>query len=248
MKQTEILSSFNEKEFKYATIFPVKISENNRKEKIINLTLIKKLEAEEKKQNKKYKIELFKKIEKLEKEKGISFELGICYFKAGQIEKAKNIFKSLINNPEYGAIALAYLGSIKAMEGGKERSIKKKVELVIKAYNIFEEALKKAKSKEDLIHIYFNRGSVSISVPEEVFHKLKVAEHDFKEIVKLIESYQYKKEDSIQILAYALLNLAKIYESSQDNSQAFIYYSRLKKLDNLPVSIRLILAKKGFIK
>ncbi|MCX8057849.1 MAG: hypothetical protein N3A58_00345 [Spirochaetes bacterium] len=214
-------------------------------------TTIKKLEKEKEMEEKKESEKITSEFkEKLKSNSDIDKIIG--YFGLGEYDKSKDIIeKVLILNPEE-PVALAYKGSLIAMEGGKTKNPMQAINYVLEAYKYLDRAVEIINEKlqkegfndeniEKAINVYFNRANVSCSVPNQIFNKLEVAISDFNFLVEL-----FNKKGDKKMEAEILLTIALIYERNNQKDKANIYFLRLSNIEEKSAKIKFELFKRGY--
>lgn len=184
-------------------------------------------------------------------------------FLNSRFDEAKILVEKILQTDPVNPVALAYKGSLIAMEGGKTKNPMQAINLVNKAYeylnkadlimeHIFDklnennsEILTQFGNRQKFLEYYIivlsNRAGVSSSVPDEIFNKLDVAILDFKKIAKLYEMLDNKKEALLSLMQVALL----LEKKGKHDEANFIWIS-LSKNEDLPAKIEIELIKRGF--
>lgn len=213
--QYEQLNSFDKENYIKATVEPVLV---NMKEKEIVVdeydSLMKKA------------IELISENEESNPDTDISDNSdkakAIELFNKGNSSEAKELFKSAVKQNPDDAEAMAYYGSCVAMEAGKS-NVMDAVRLVNEAYTYFDKAASLAEGKEYELAVLLNRASVSESVPDGVFHKMKIAAQDYYRCAELTD-------ENKPLQAYLYLKSAKAYKNSDDSDSYEAILRKVKKL------------------
>ena len=101
-------------------------------------------------------------------------------------------------------------------------SIMKATALVKESYTYLDKACALAFEKNGEIDVLLNRGSVSVSVPEQVFGKAESGAEDFMRIVLL-------SEDKI-LKAYSYVMAYECYKKRGNESKAFLALQEAKNM------------------
>ena len=131
--------------------------------------------------------------------------------------------QKLADNPD-DFVSMAYYGSFLAMKGG-ESSVVKAVALVNEAFDYLDKAAELAAGQEGEIDVLMNRGSVSASVPEQVFGKAQTGAEDFMRIVSLTTDTRLK--------AYCYVMAYECYNACGNETQANLVLQEAKKMVEL---------------
>lgn len=138
-------------------------------------------------------------------------DIEACLLYYGQ--KIKDNPEDYVNLSNYGA----YL----AMKGGRS-SIMKATALVKESYTYLDKACALAFEKNGEIDVLLNRGSVSASVPEQVFGKAESGAEDFMRIILLSEDKNLK--------AYCYVMAYECYKKRGNESKAFLALQEAKNM------------------
>ena len=128
--------------------------------------------------------------------------------------------KRLKENPQ-DYVSMAYYGSSLAIKGGQS-SVVKAVALVNEAYGYLDKAAELSFDKEGEIEVLMNRGSVSASVPQQVFGKSENGAQDFMRIITLTDNQVLK--------AYCYVMAYKCYKNCDKETQALLALKEAEKL------------------
>ena len=131
--------------------------------------------------------------------------------------------QKLSENPD-DFVSMAYYGSFLAMKGG-DSSVVKAVALVNEAFDYLDKAAELAAGQEGEIDVLMNRGSVSASVPEQVFGKAETGAEDFMRIVSLTTDTNLK--------AYCYVMAYECYNACGKETQANLVLQEAKKMVEL---------------
>ncbi len=131
--------------------------------------------------------------------------------------------QKLVDNPD-DFVSMAYYGSFLAMKGG-ESSVVKAVALVHEAFTYLDKAVELCAGQEGEIDVLMNRGSVSASVPEQVFGKAQTGAQDFMRIVSLTTDTRLK--------AYCYVMAYECYNACGKETQANLVLQEAKKMVEL---------------
>ena len=131
--------------------------------------------------------------------------------------------QKLADNPD-DFVSMAYYGSFLAMKGG-ESSVVKAVAFVNEAFDYLDKAAELAAGQEGEIDVLMNRGSVSASVPEQVFGKAQTGAEDFMRIVSLTTDTNLK--------AYCYVMAYECYNACGKETQANLVLQEAKKMVEL---------------
>ncbi|HPC38837.1 MAG TPA: glucodextranase DOMON-like domain-containing protein [Exilispira sp.] len=235
-----------------------KDAKNNQERQLKIEVLKKQIEEEEK-----FEKEIFEKQinEKLNSDNPIDRLYAL--FSNSRFDESQNLVEHLLQQDKDNPVALAYKGSLTAMEGGKTKNPMEAIILVNKAYEYLDKAcymmenfennitngnfeiLKHFKSEEEFYQYYIivlsNRAIVSSSVPDDIFNKLDIAISDFQKIAKL-----YEKIGKIKESTFAKMQAAILLEKKGKKDLANIIWLSLLKLKDLPAKVELELLKRNF--
>ena len=166
----------------------------------------------------------------------------ITLFNAGRGDEAYDLAAILLQkNPDDG-IVLAYAGSLEALKAGSASEVAESIRLVNKAYDQFAKAEAILQTDGDLLHLYFNRGYVALSVPEIVFNKGAQGGDDFMSAARILRD---EGADDVQI-ADAYINAGDCYTKALKDIKAEAAYNAALSLDGKNARQKLALAKLGF--
>jgi len=258
--QKDILSINNTGEDHYIILQPIKVNGFNP-----NISYLK--EKGSQKDSKalstiQYLIEKVKEEEEIEKknaEEEFNFKLNssddveklYALFGLSRFDEAKILVKKILEKEEENPIALAYYGSLVAMEGGKTKNPMLAISLVQKAYIYLDKAvdiiLKRLNDNNDqktieyAIIVLTNRAVVSSSVPNEIFSKYEIAISDLIKISELLE-----KEGKIKESANALMQAAILYEKLNKKSDAMAIWLKILGYKDKLAKVELELVKRNY--
>ena len=197
----EALASWNSETFEKAKLSPVEAS----------MTAHKKSKSEEEK-NKAF-------IEQVKETYAQS--IGSQVQMPSTTDEGLALYKQkLADNPD-DFVSMAYYGSFLAMKGG-ESSVVKAVALVNEAFDYLDKAAELCAGQEGEIDVLMNRGSVSASVPEQVFGKAQTGAQDFMRIVSLTTDTNLK--------AYCYVMAYECYNACGKETQANLALQEAKKM------------------
>ena len=200
----EALASWNSETFEKAKLSPVEAS----------MTAHKKSKSEEEK-NKAF-------IEQVKETYAQS--IGSQVQMPSTTDEGLALYKQkLADNPD-DFVSMAYYGSFLAMKGG-ESSVVKAVALVNEAFDYLDKAAELCAGQEGEIDVLMNRGSVSASVPEQVFGKAQTGAEDFMRIVSLTTDTRLK--------AYCYVMAYECYNACGKETQANLVLQEAKKMVEL---------------
>ncbi len=243
MDRKAVLSSFDDKSYKYAVVYPVEVKPGNNKleppqDMERDISILKQgIDGEAR----------IEKEEALKQIKGAApdikpADLAALYFRAGEFDKSDNLFNAVLSNEASNSIALGYEGALTAMKGGKAKSILKAMEYVKEAFRMLDLSVQTAKNDTELVPALICRGSVSLSVPEMVFRKSEEGALDFIRAAKIWEKMGAKPRDTADL--YIKASIA--YENAGMEDEAEIYFTRAKNYTGLSAFARLELLKRGY--
>ena len=197
----EALASWNSETFEKAKLSPVEAS----------MTAHKKSKSEEEK-NKAF-------IEQVKETYAQS--IGSQVQMPSTTDEGLALYKQkLADNPD-DFVSMAYYGSFLAMKGG-ESSVVKAVALVNEAFDYLDKAAELCAGQEGEIDVLMNRGSVSASVPEQVFGKAQTGAQDFMRIISLTTDTKLK--------AYCYVMAYECYNACGKETQANLALQEAKKM------------------
>jgi len=197
--QKDVLNSYNEVEYSFATLKPVLAFSELKKEKSYEISegdlknVIRDLKS-------KIKSDLIAVSE---------IDRAIELFNNNENLKSEIILKSILVDDPENSIALAYLGSVTAIKGGETNSISESMKLVYDSFNIYDDAMLRIKSLDEELAVRLNRGNVALSVPESVFQKCQQGAKDF---LRAADIYKELYPESI-VLPIVILKLVYVLKS-----------------------------------
>lgn len=197
----EALASWSSETFEKAKLFPVEAS----------MTVQKKSKSEEEK-NKAF-------IEEVKSTYAQS--IGSQVQMPSTTDEGLALYKQKLSENPDDFVSMAYYGSFLAMKGG-ESSVVKAVALVNEAFDYLDKAAELAAGQEGEIDVLMNRGSVSASVPEQVFGKAQTGAQDFMRIVSLTTDTKLK--------AYCYVMAYECYNACGKETQANLVLQEAKKM------------------
>ncbi len=200
----EALASWNSETFEKAKLSPVEAS----------MTAHKKSKSEEEK-NKAF-------IEEVKSTYAQS--IGSQVQMSSTTDEGLALYKQKLSENPDDFVSMAYYGSFLAMKGG-ESSVVKAVALVNEAFDYLDKAAELAAGQEGEIDVLLNRGSVSASVPEQVFGKAQTGAEDFMRIVSLTTDTRLK--------AYCYVMAYECYNACGKETQANLVLQEAKKMVEL---------------
>ena len=137
------------------------------------------------------------------------------------VDSCLNYFsQKLKENPE-DYISMTYYGMYCAIKGGQS-NIFSAMSLVNKGFEYMDKAAELAYNKDEEIEVLLTRGSVSASVPEQVFAKSESGAENFIRIVSLT--------DDINLKAYCYVMAYECYQKCGKDSIAFLSLQEAKKM------------------
>jgi tetratricopeptide (TPR) repeat protein len=239
--QESLLSSYDESAFIYATIRPVSLNEGAIKvEEVMGQDEIARLKqdaAGEKRQNLEEKREA---LARLEAEGVTGRERAVALFHAEKYAEAEKEFDRILSEKPDHSLALAYKGSLVAMRGGKADSVAESVRLVNRAFEYLDRAVAGAKNRNEKITARMNRGSVSLSVPEQVFNKSLVGARDFEEAAKMMAEPNPDRKEVAD--AYCKSALGYKRAGMKDKAEIMLLHAKKYPLSSYA---KLVLVKHG---
>lgn len=244
MDQHTVLSSFDESNFVYATVYPVRAATNLGTSATADFSaLIREYAGKSRSSASNNQTAAATEAARLAAAGAPDIEIATAFFNAGDISAAKTRFAEILSNEPGNPQALAYYGSILAMEGGESRSAGEAVRLVNLAYDYLDKAVAAASTGEEILAARLNRGNVSLAVPDEVFGKSLTGAEDFLEAVKTFEE---TGADPSQI-ADCYLKAGLCYRQAGQNDRAEIYINQAAQSPELPDEDVLTLLKLGYL-
>lgn len=243
-KQKELLSSFNEDDFKYTLLEPViadlgmeykeelKVEFPDKESLIVKSKLESDIKNEEaiKEHN-----ELLLSLEGKDDINSI-IQLGKSYFNTGDLEEALKYLENALNIDKNNPIVLAYMGSVRAKEAGETDSAAKSMDYVNKAFVFYDRALENINSIDEEMEVLLNRAYVAQSVPESVFYKSELGAKDFLRVIDICNlSGKSQKIQHYYLMASICFKQAGKYEESD------IYLNEALEMGTLSSSDMLML-------
>jgi hypothetical protein len=233
------LGSYDEASFRYATLRPVTILPGTPALGAGTVDL-EKLEAEAKKQAEMEKAAARSRAQ-ADAASADPLRAGAGLFSLERLEEAEKTFRGvLVREPENPA-ALAYLGSITAMKGGRAGSPASAVMFVNDAFALLDRAVAAAKTDDEREIALMSRASVASAVPEAVFSKNAAAARDYLALADLAEA---RGEEARA--GEGLVSAALSFERCSQKGQADIAFIRASGLKQLTAHARLELARRGY--
>ena len=202
----EALASWNSETFEKAKLTPLEAS----------MTAQKKSKSEEEK-NKAF-------IEQVKKTYAENLGSQVQMQMPSSTDEGLALYKQKLSENPDDFVSMAYYGSFLAMKGG-ESSVVKAVALVNEAFDYLDKAAELAAGQEGEIDVLMNRGSVSASVPEQVFGKAETGAEDFMRIVSLTTDTNLK--------AYCYVMAYECYNACGKETQANLVLQEAKKMVEL---------------
>ncbi len=244
MDQHTVLSSCDESNFIYATVYPVRAGTDLGTETTADIpALIREYTDKAQSEASSDKDAAAAEAANLAASGAPSLEIAIALFNAGDYDSAKERFAGILSNQAENPQALAYYGSLLAMEGGTSRSVGEAVRLVNLAYVYLDKAVANAMSDGEILTARMNRGNVSLAVPEEVFGKSLSGADDFLMAAKVFEDTGADPS----LVADCYLNAALCYRHSGQNDRADIYLNQAAQSPVLSDDNVLTLLKLGYL-
>ena len=243
-KQEEVLSSYDEATYRYATVYPLEVKKIDQMD-IQDEDLLQRYSKFAKEEEEKNKEALLKDLEVAKSSGKSQIELAVSYFKAGQFDNAEGILDEILENDPENSQTCSYIGSIVAMKGGKAKSPAKAIQYVDMAFDYYDKAEIHARNNEDVLVFLLNRGNLSISIPEAVFQKSLRGAEDF---LKAAEILVTNGSEDKELIISCYFNVAKAYKSAGKEDEAEIYFLKALSFDDLSYSLRYELAKEGYVK
>lgn len=251
--QKSVLTSYNEESYSYATLEPVIAiyGEEDRDSNEITQELINQFKLNAESENREEDIRNREKLSELENSiNGSSdinsrIDLAVAYINNSEMEKAEAIISNCLEDEPENAEALANLGTIRAVQGGKSDSISRSMELVYEAFEIYEKALLNVRNKEEELAVRLNRGHVSLSVPESVFVKCLTGADDFLKAAKIYKELygeQHKK------IGDCFLNAALCFKEAGRTDDSEVYFQAALDFPGISAASRYELIKNGYTK
>ena len=263
--QKDLLSMNNIGPDNYVIIPPLKVSgfdpyisylkekgEQKKEKDIIFLnSIFDKVKEEQDLENKLAEEEFNKKLNSDDDLEKLSALFGLSRY-----DEAKILAEKILKKEKENPVALAYYGSLIAMEGGKTKNPMQAINFVQKAYIYLDKAVEIIEEKlnnnnnqnindpkiiEYAIIVYTNRAIVSASAPNEIFSKYEVAISDLIKISQLLEKEGKKKES-----ANALMQAAILYEKLNKKTDATAIWLKLINYKEKSAKVELELTKRGF--
>jgi carbohydrate-binding DOMON domain-containing protein len=242
--QKKYLSSYSEATYEYAKLVPLEVKKVDLTMKKTNVELLAKYkkQLQEERKNKK-PVDLSARIKQLV-EKGVKgTELAIVYYQAKMLSKAEEEFLSVLQDNPGNATALAYLGTITAIKARKEKSLSRAMQNVNQAFEFYEKAISGCKTDDERVTVLLHRANVSVSVPEEVFHKTIPGAVDFLKAAGILE--RIRGEDR-NLIIDCYLEAALAYERASKPEEAEIYFTKVMSFKNLITGHIVILLERGY--
>lgn len=241
ISQKEVLSSYNEDEYRYAMLKPVFVSsaaDTGIDEEYLNqLKVLARKEVQSSAAEKISAAEITSRYDDLQERMRIMFMNG--YF-----SEAENLIDSLLSENGRNGTVLAYKGSLTAVRGGQAENIAESVRLVNEAFDIFSEADKLLPEGPDRLDLLYNRGNTAMSVPELVFGKAARGAADFMEAAEICLSLGdgYKKA-----AAEAFYKAGLCYEKAENYDRAELAFNQALSYPEISADTRYSLALKGYV-
>lgn len=240
MSQSELLSSFNDKDMTFATIYPVEADCRSVSSKpvadeaeIARLENI--LDDEKKSDDARKKTDLPIKLKNASPEEKVAL-----YFHAGEYEKAGIEADVVLRTTPENPIALAYKGSLLAMKGGKTKSVADAVRYVNEGYALMDRAVSLASNENEKITARIARGSVSMSVPEAVFARSVQGAADFAEAGAMMSRITGMRDSACDLY----INAGICLDNAAKKDQSELMFLRAKQFP-LTTYAKLNMIKRG---
>jgi tetratricopeptide (TPR) repeat protein len=235
--QEAMLSSYDEKAFRYAEIAPVVSGDGAAAKPAVDFeALAAKADTEARGQSAAESRQLTADAASTD-----PLTAGAALFRLGKRGEAEAKLKAAIAADPEDPEALAYLGSLKAMEAGASGSPADAVGFVNEAFALFDRAASAAKTDGEREIVLMNRASVADAVPEDVFGKSMTAARDF---MALAEMALNRGDGRTAADRYVSAGLA--FEKAGSAGEADIAFATAMSQNEISARALLELARRGY--
>lgn len=156
---------------------------------------------------------------------------GNSYFENAE-ESTKMLKQKITQNPD-DVVSMAYYGSCLAVQGG-QASVIQAVALVNEAFEVLDKAAELARGTPDEIEVLMNRGSVALSVPNDVFGKAPTATADFMRVIEIYKTScspdELNQPDVKSAMAYCYVMASRAYKTLGQQTDEILALQEAKKL------------------
>ncbi len=242
--QEDILRAHDLETYTYAKLYPLHVdpASSSQDRAVCTPMARQELEGEAVREQEAQQALAHERIQQLLSEPGDCHDLGEAYFEAGDYETSEETLDRCLADAPKAPIALAYKGSLVAMRGGRADSASDAVELVYEGFRYLDQAVEFAVTDEEIVTTRINRGSVGVSVPEEVFNTSEQASQDFLAAIEALE----RSGGDPDTTALCYYQAAVAYERLAKPDLARIYYTRASTYTDLPAELKLGLLERGY--
>jgi hypothetical protein len=244
--QQKVLSSYDEKTFSYAVIFPLEVTADlfTAEEKHIDpakITELKKQVKEETDARCNENMRIIKQARGTQNSEDI--KLAIALFNVERLHDAEKILDRILDADANHTVANAYKGAVTAQKASTTENLGQKIEYVERSFIYLDKGAALARSDDEKIHCLLCRAEVCLAIPEDVFAKNKTAEQDLITLLAILENQAQKNHSMI---ADMYIKLAHCYLHQGKTNEAEIAFLKAQSQPQLSARAQLELAKLGY--
>jgi tetratricopeptide (TPR) repeat protein len=179
--------------------------------------------------------------------KGVGgMELVEAYYQAQMFEQAEEASRRILEISPGHAGAALYLAMAASGQSGQQKSPMKAMDLVNKAFALYEKALPLCKTPEERLNLYLQRGRYAAAVPEAIFRKSAAAAADFLNAAAIVKNQPSSPQQS-SLLADCFINAAKAFARSGNADEAEIYFHKAAEFKDLTTAQIVVLLEHGLV-
>ncbi len=236
--QEEMLGSWNDAAFTYAVVKPVVCGEAGGKAgPPVDLEALEgRANAEAREQDAAESRRLAEDAESAD-----PLTAAVALFGLGKTAEAKVKLEAVISADPANATALAYMGSLKAMEAGAAGSPANAVVLVNDAFALLDRAAAAVKTEGERETVLMNRASVASAVPEDVFGKSMIAARDYMAVAEMA-----RDRGDGRTAADRYVSAALSFQKAGSSGEADIAFASAMSQKDISARALLELARRGY--
>jgi len=244
--QKQLLSSYDEDNFTYATIFPLEVTADLyiKDEKNIDPAKLAKMKKQVEQEAKAEYAENIIIIESTHSTSNTEdIKLAIALFNIQRLTEAEKLLdKILTKNPDH-AVANAYKGVVTSQKAQLTENITEKIQYVEQSFVYLNRGAALARSDDERINCFICRAEVFMAIPEDVFAKNKNAEQDLTAVIELLEKQEQKNH---RMIADMYIKLALCYLNQAEHDDAEIAFLKARSQPELSARAMLELVERGY--
>jgi tetratricopeptide (TPR) repeat protein len=245
-EQKRMLSSYNEKAFSYAVIFPLEVTPDlcAAAEKHIDAAKITELKKQVKEETDVFYHENMRIIKQAGRNvNSEDIKLAIAFFNVERVQQAEEILDRILEGDANHALANAYKGAVTAGKAHITENLGEKLEYVEQSFVYLDRGAALARSDDEKIHCLLCRAEVGMAVPEDVFARNHDAEQDLKAVIGILHK---QEEKNSTMIADMYIKLACCYLNQAKSDEAEIAFLKAQNRPRLSAWAQLRLAQHGY--